>query len=94
MAQAGTLVVGLTVQKETIAVASVAEEREAAVVFRGTSGTRQCDIDNLLRKRQAQGKPLVMGYSSCKVVRQQTRHFCGIGARLWALRHSLRVRPA
>jgi hypothetical protein len=38
------------VQKETIAVTSVAEEREAEVVALGAIGTRQCDIDTLSRK--------------------------------------------
>jgi hypothetical protein len=47
---------GLEVHKETIAVAYVAEEREAEVVSRGTSGTRQCDIDKLSRQLQAKGK--------------------------------------
>ena len=58
MAYTSTLFVGLDVHKETIAVAYVSEEREAEVLFRGTIGTRQCDIDNLLRKLQAKGKTL------------------------------------
>jgi len=58
MAQGSTLFIGLDVHKESIAVAYVAEEREAEVVFLGTSGTRQSDIDKLIRKLQAQGQPL------------------------------------
>lgn len=58
MAQASTLFVGLDGHKETSAVASVAENREAAVIFLGTIGTRQGDSDNLIRKLQAQGKTL------------------------------------
>jgi transposase len=58
MAQASTLFVGLDVHKETIAVAYAADEREAEVVAFGTIGTRQCDIDKLIRKLQAKGKPL------------------------------------
>jgi transposase len=50
MAQASTLFIGLDVHKETLAVAYVAEEREAEVVALGTIGTRQCDIDKLIRK--------------------------------------------
>ena len=53
MAQASTRFVGLDVHKETIAVAHVAEDREAEVLFRGAIGTRQCDIDKLMRKLQA-----------------------------------------
>jgi hypothetical protein len=41
MAKDSTLVVGLDVHKETIAVAYVAEERGAEVVSLGTIGTRQ-----------------------------------------------------
>ena len=51
-----TLFSGLGVPKETLAVAYVAEEREAEVVALGPIGTRQCAIDTLLRKLQAKGK--------------------------------------
>jgi trans-2-enoyl-CoA reductase len=64
MAQASTLFVGLDVHKETIAVAYVAEEREAEVVALGTIGTRQCDIDKLIRKVQSKGKPLPLVYEA------------------------------
>src|SRR5713226_5052247 len=64
MAHSSTLFVGLDVHKETIAVAYVAEEREAEVVFLGTIGTRQCDIDKLLRKLQAKGKTLHLVYEA------------------------------
>jgi transposase len=59
-----TLFVGLDVHKETIAVAYVAEEREAEVMSLGTIGTRQCDIDKLVRKLQAKGKPLHFVYEA------------------------------
>src|SRR2546426_9381836 len=58
MAHSSTLFIGLDVHKETIAVAYVAEEREAEVVSLGPIGTRQCDIDKLIRKLQAKGKTL------------------------------------
>ena len=58
MAHSSTLFSGLDVHKETIAVAYVAEEREAEVVSLGPIGTRQCDIDKLIRKLQAKGKTL------------------------------------
>jgi transposase len=64
MAHASTLFVGLDVHKETIAVAYVAEEREAEVVFLGTIGTRQSDIDKLIRKLQAKGKKLHFVYEA------------------------------
>jgi trans-2-enoyl-CoA reductase len=54
----------LAVHKETSAVAYVAEEREAEVVFLGTIGTRQCDLDKLIRKLQSKGKTLHFVYEA------------------------------
>jgi hypothetical protein len=42
-------------------VAYVANDQDAEVISLGTFGTRPCDLDTLLRKRQAQAKPLVFG---------------------------------
>jgi transposase len=64
MAQGSTLFIGLDVHKETIAVAYVAEEREAEVVFLGTIGTRQCDIDKVIRQLQSKGKTLHFVYEA------------------------------
>jgi transposase len=48
-----------------MAVAYVSEEREAEVVVcLGTIGTRQSDIDTLIRKLQARGKPLHLVYEA------------------------------
>ncbi|MBI3302072.1 MAG: transposase [Deltaproteobacteria bacterium] len=64
MAHSSTLFVGLDVHKETIAVAYVSEERGAEVVSLGTIGTRQCDIDKLVRKLQAKGQKLHWVYEA------------------------------
>jgi transposase len=64
MAQGSTLFIGLDVHKETIAVAYVGEEREAEVLSLGTIGTRQKDIDVLVRKLQGKGKPLHFVYEA------------------------------
>src|ERR687891_309043 len=64
MAHTSTLFVGLDVHKETIAIAYVAEERGAAVPALGTIGTRQGDIDKLIRKLQAKGKRLHFVYEA------------------------------
>src|SRR5262249_49846810 len=58
------LFIGLDVHKETIVVAYVSEEREAEVVSLGTIGTRQCDIDKLIRKLQSKGKALHFVYEA------------------------------
>ncbi|HLC41442.1 MAG TPA: hypothetical protein VJO34_07410 [Methylomirabilota bacterium] len=44
-----TVYVGLDVHKDSIAVAYAPEDRRAEVVSLGTIGTRQCDIDKLIR---------------------------------------------
>jgi transposase len=44
-----TLYVGLDVHKESIAVAYAPEDRGAEVVSLGAIGTRQSDIDKLIR---------------------------------------------
>ena len=53
MPQSSTLYVGMDVHKESIAVAYVAKDHDAEVVYLGTVGTRQCDIDKLIRKLQS-----------------------------------------
>jgi hypothetical protein len=52
------------VPKETIAVAYVGEERGAEVISLGTIGTRQGDIDTLIRKLQGKGKSLPCVYEA------------------------------
>ena len=59
MHQSSTLYVGMDVHKASIAVAYVAEDHYADLVAPGSIGTRQCDIDTLIRKPQSKGKPLV-----------------------------------
>ncbi len=49
------LYVGLDVHKDSIAVAYAPEDRGAEVVSRGAIGTRQSDIDKLIRKLQSKG---------------------------------------
>jgi transposase len=51
------LFVGLDVHKDTIAVAYATEERGAEVVSVGMIGTRQSDVDKLIRRlrRRAPG---------------------------------------
>ena len=59
MSQSRTLFVGMDVHKETIAVAYAAQEPGAEVTYYGTIGTRQCDIDQLIRKRQSKAQHLI-----------------------------------
>jgi transposase len=54
----------MDVHKDSMAVAYVAKEHDAAVISLGTFGTRQCDIDTLVRKLQSKAKHLVFVYDA------------------------------
>jgi transposase len=54
----------MDVHKETIAVAYVAQDHGAEVTYLGAIGTRQCDIDQLVRKMQSKAKHLVFVYEA------------------------------
>ena len=84
-AHSSTLFVGLDVHKETIAVAYVAEEREAEVVALGSIGTRQCDIDKLLRKLQAKGKKLHLVYEAGPCGYWLYRYLTKKGRKCWGV---------
>jgi transposase len=64
MRQSRTLYIGLDMHKDSIAVASVAQEHGAEVTYLGTIGTRQCDIDHLIRKMQSRAKHLIFVYEA------------------------------
>ena len=56
MAQSRTLLIGMDVHTDTLAVASVAQDHGAEVTFLGTLGTRQCAIAHLVRKMPSKAK--------------------------------------
>jgi transposase len=58
------LYVGLDVHKDSIAVAYAPEDRGADVVSLGAIGTRQCDIDKLIRKLQAKDATPIFAYEA------------------------------
>ena len=64
MSQSSTLFIGMDVHKETIAVAYIAQDHGAEVTYLGTIGTRQCDIDQLVRKMQSKAKHLIFVYEA------------------------------
>jgi transposase len=54
----------MDVHKDSIAVAYVAQEHGAEVMYLGAIGTRQCDIDHLIRKMQSKAKHLIFVYEA------------------------------
>ena len=59
MPQSSPVYVGLDVHKDSMAVASVAQDHGAEVVSLGNIGTRQGDLDTLIRRLQAHSPQLV-----------------------------------
>jgi transposase len=64
MSQSTTLFIGLDVHKESIAVAYIAQDYGAEVTYLGAIGTRQCDIDQLVRKMQSKAPHLIFVYEA------------------------------
>jgi transposase len=89
MPQSSTLYIGMDVHKDSIAVAYVAKEHDAAVVYLGTIGTRQCDIDTLIRKLQSKSKHLVFVYEAGPCGYWLYRYFTQKGYVCWVIAPSL-----
>jgi transposase len=86
MPHSTTLYVGMDVHKESIAVAYMAQDHGAEVAFLSSIGTRQGDIDKLIRQLQSKSKELVFVYEAgpCGywLYRYLTKkgHVCGVVA--------------
>ena len=64
MTEPTPLFVGLDVHKDSIAVAHAAGQSADPPVFFGTVGTRQADLDKLIRRLQAKTPALVFAYEA------------------------------
>jgi transposase len=64
MTQSSMLYVGLDVHQESIAVAYMAQDHGAEVISLGTIGTRQDDLDKLMRQLHAKATHLVFVYEA------------------------------
>jgi transposase len=58
------LFVGLDVHKDSIAVATCGPERTDEPVFIGPIGTRECDIDKMVRRLQSRASRVVFAYEA------------------------------
>jgi transposase len=94
MQQSSTLYVGLEVHKESIAVAYIAQEYHAEVVSLGTIGTRQCDIDKLMRRLQSKTSPLVFVYEAGPCGYWLYRYLTTKGHRCWVVAPSFMPKKA
>jgi len=64
MKECSTLFVGLDSHKDFISVAYAPEDRSAEVIYLGRIGTRQRDIDKMVRRMQSKAKQLVFVYEA------------------------------
>jgi transposase len=89
MHQSNTLYIGLDVHKDSIAVAYVAQEHGAEVIYLGTIGTRHADIDQLTRKLQSKAKHLIFVYEAGPCGYWLYRYLTKQGYRCWVVAPSL-----
>jgi transposase len=64
MEHSTTIFVGLDQHKDSIAVAYASDDRLAEPVYLGPIGTRQCDIEKLVRSLQSKARNLVFAYEA------------------------------
>jgi transposase len=89
MHYASTLFVGLDVHKDAIAVAYAREARDTEVIFMGRIGTRQCDIDKLIRTLSSKAKQLVFVYEAGPCGYWLSRYLTKKNLRCWVVAPSL-----
>jgi transposase len=83
------LYVGLDVHKESIAVAYAAEGRDTEIISLGTIGTRQSDIDKLLRQLTSKSPKLVFVYEAGPCGYALYRYLTKKGYTCWVVAPSL-----
>jgi transposase len=85
MSHSSTLYIGLDVHKESIAVAYVAQAHDAEVIYLGPLGTRQADIDQLVRKRHSNANHLLFVYEAGPCGDWLSRDLTKPGHRCWGV---------
>ena len=89
MSQSRTRFIGMDVHKDSIAVAYVAQDHGAEVTYLGAIGTRQCDIDQLIRTMQAKAKHLIFVYEAGPCGSWLYRYLTKKGYDCWVVAPSL-----
>jgi transposase len=84
-----TLFIGMDVHKESIAVAYVPYDHGAEVTYLGAIGTRQADLDQLVRKLQSKAKHLVFVYEAGPCGYWLYRYLSQKGHACWVVAPSL-----
>jgi transposase len=79
----------MDVHKDSIAVAYVAQEHGAEVMYLGAIGTRQGDIDQMTRKMQSKAKHLIFVYEAGPCGYWLYRYFMKKGYDCWVVAPSL-----
>jgi transposase len=94
MKQSSTRYIGMDVHKESIAVAYIAKDHDAEVIYLGPIGTRQTDIDQLLRKHSSKAKHLVFVYEAGPCGYWLSRYLTKKGYACWVVAPSLMPKSA
>jgi transposase len=89
MAQSTTLFIGMDVHKDSIAVAYVAQDHGAEVTYLGSLGTRQSDIDQLVRKMHSKAQHLICVYAAGPCGDWRSRYLSQKGYACWVVAPSL-----
>jgi transposase len=94
MSQSRPLDIGLDVHKEALAVAFVAHAQGAEVSDLGTIGTRQCDIDQLIRTLQSKATQLVLVDEAGPCGSWLSRYLTKNGYQCWVVAPSVMPKQA
>jgi transposase len=89
MSQARTRFIGMDVHKDAIAVAYVAQDHGAEVTYLGSIGTRQGEIDHLIRKMQSKANHLIFVYEAGPCGSWLSRYLTKKGSDCWVVAPSL-----
>ena len=89
MSPSSTLFVGMEVHQDAIAVAYVAQDHGAEVIYLGASGTRPCDLDQLIRTRPSKATHLIFVYEAGPCGSWLYRYLTTKGSDGWVVAPSL-----